>query len=485
MEPREEKIMGLAFKAVDHSHREKLTAHRVVTAGDLAKTSDASLEDWGVPKKAIAQLRQAQKKLGVGMSNPVNVTIKKTLVVMNENSKIGFGVFADQTVGDLLLQKKTRRLRWLYYNVAHIDFTDEIKEKIGLKHTIDKPGVNKEMHELNNAEVERNVKGLLKLKIKMHVSKTLRIEEMERRKARAKEFTKGKMQWANHGHGRLKVSSDEEHITDRMFEKEIRAAGYNLPKTPKAPVPRVKLNYAKLYREFLATVPDRMVEEKRMFLANVLFMDYIKDNYPNRIQKAREFLYKDFVCPSYYDTLLKLNLDYDRLQYVVSSRQPTLYTVFLNNPDTGERFFLTNYALETETTPDGMRLLLFNEDTFKRMPLSDTFAAYTAEKGLEDGNSILVRLKDIEKVILKKMPRKSKGVKKEAVTTRPRKSNRGVAPMNFDFKIKDDRLFIRLHDDKKDLIYEEFYRWLERNPKTIPTLLTALTLPIVKLEDED
>lgn len=61
-------------------------------------------------------------------------------------STLKFGKYSDLTIQQIIDQKHTQYLRWVYYNVSGIDFMEDIKRMIGIeeKDEIPKPGVNPE-----------------------------------------------------------------------------------------------------------------------------------------------------------------------------------------------------------------------------------------------------------------------------------------------------------------------------------------------------
>lgn len=70
------------------------------------------------------------------------------LRTLTGKSKLGFGKYYDSTIQELITLKHTGYLRWVYYSISGITFTDEILHTIGIhedEYRIKKPGVNPEL----------------------------------------------------------------------------------------------------------------------------------------------------------------------------------------------------------------------------------------------------------------------------------------------------------------------------------------------------
>ena len=115
-------------------------------------------------------------------------------------STLRFGKYSDLTIQQIIDQKHTQYLRWVYYNVSGIDFMEEIKRSIGIEKEdeIIKPGVNPEKgEELTNKKFNS-----MSFYTKKHIDK------MNRAKNIRKNFTISKMEIPkkselarkNHGH---------------------------------------------------------------------------------------------------------------------------------------------------------------------------------------------------------------------------------------------------------------------------------------------
>lgn len=71
------------------------------------------------------------------------------LRVLTKKSKIGWGKYANNTVGELIESKQFNELLWLYYHIQWLTYTDDLLDelKIFKEFRIEKPGVNHEMHQ--------------------------------------------------------------------------------------------------------------------------------------------------------------------------------------------------------------------------------------------------------------------------------------------------------------------------------------------------
>ena len=94
------------------------------------------------------------------------------LRTLTEKSTLGFGKFADMSVGQVIALNKTTYLRWCYYNLSGISFSDDVLKKIYLPDSfkIEKPGINPT---LGQKLSDDNFKSLHLFK-KLHVKKKTR-----------------------------------------------------------------------------------------------------------------------------------------------------------------------------------------------------------------------------------------------------------------------------------------------------------------------
>ena len=64
-------------------------------------------------------------------------------------SQLKFSKLSDYTIEQIFQIKKEQNLRWIYYNSSNINFVPEVLEMLGITHTIEKPGVDREYWETN------------------------------------------------------------------------------------------------------------------------------------------------------------------------------------------------------------------------------------------------------------------------------------------------------------------------------------------------
>jgi hypothetical protein len=135
----------------------------------------------------------------------------KLLRLLTWKSKLMFGKYPELTISQLYIGHHTRYLRWVYYNLSGISFTDDILYKIGVvtdnrDSRIEKPGMNKDLCETVNGfyrkamvkqgfdkEMDNNFRDKSKQKLKV-------IEKEEKIK-----YSKKNLQWRNQGHRFRKV----------------------------------------------------------------------------------------------------------------------------------------------------------------------------------------------------------------------------------------------------------------------------------------
>lgn len=124
------------------------------------------------------------------------------LRTMTEKSIIGFGKFTDLSVQNLIDMKKTREIRWIYFNCSMLSFQDNILDWAGIinEYRIEKPGTNKELYYKLNDEKKRIMSGFTILKKDSHTRKVLKSRMKDNRRAERFKFSKASLQAINHGH---------------------------------------------------------------------------------------------------------------------------------------------------------------------------------------------------------------------------------------------------------------------------------------------
>lgn len=129
----------------------------------------------------------------------MDVTLLRKLA---RKSLMNFGRYEYMTVQNLLDLRKTRYLRWCYFNCSMITFTDDIIKEIRIpdEYIIKKPGKKPEYDEIiNNLNKEK----MEWLSIKKQESRTKRIRKsnlVNFKKVDQIKYSKGNLQSRNHGH---------------------------------------------------------------------------------------------------------------------------------------------------------------------------------------------------------------------------------------------------------------------------------------------
>jgi hypothetical protein len=116
------------------------------------------------------------------MSNKIIITESQLSIIINEAISSGAvllrtmtrksvfhgGKYDNVAIQELLDAHKNHYLRWVYFNMSNISYTDEILEELKIfKHKIPKPGKDPEYGE----EVEEHFRRNQPLKTKMHIKK--------------------------------------------------------------------------------------------------------------------------------------------------------------------------------------------------------------------------------------------------------------------------------------------------------------------------
>lgn len=123
------------------------------------------------------------------------------LRVLTRKSKIGWGKYANNTVGELIESKQFNELLWLYYHIQWLTYTDELLDelKIFKEFRIEKPGVNHEMHQkriVNFLNFVTEGKGALIMYNRKRKKAKFNLKMMEDKEV----LSKQKLQAYNHGH---------------------------------------------------------------------------------------------------------------------------------------------------------------------------------------------------------------------------------------------------------------------------------------------
>ena len=121
---------------------------------------------------------------------------------LTEKSQLGFGMYADASISNLLDLYKFGYLRWVYFNSSNITFMDNILEiiKIPLDYRIVKPGVDRE----KGIALEQEFKDNRSFKTIAHCKKVSAAINKEKKSkilyAIGKSNSKGNLIRKNHGH---------------------------------------------------------------------------------------------------------------------------------------------------------------------------------------------------------------------------------------------------------------------------------------------
>lgn len=124
------------------------------------------------------------------------------LRTLTRKSKLGYGYYAENTVGELLDKKYYKALRYAYYCVQNINFMPDILEQLHIvgKMVIEKPGVDHEKYELSNLFAMENRRGVGKDKAKLIQYWREKRKAIRKEREASKDISQGRLQAFNHGH---------------------------------------------------------------------------------------------------------------------------------------------------------------------------------------------------------------------------------------------------------------------------------------------
>ena len=122
------------------------------------------------------------------------------LRTLTEKSVLGFGKYSDYRVGDLLGLNKTVYLRWVYYHMSMISFTDDILKQIYImdEGIILKPGKDADMYNKVNERLW-NSRKRESFYHKEHAKKRNKKKNYSNECLRRQENRKSVLQAKNHG----------------------------------------------------------------------------------------------------------------------------------------------------------------------------------------------------------------------------------------------------------------------------------------------
>lgn len=482
-EAKKQRIKGLSFHDLSDKTRDILDRKSVFTAGDLLRYTDADLVNFGIAKKEFQTIDRCLKALGLKRTGKGSdsVSRKVAVTVLGMDSIIPIGGFRGLVVRNVVDAMKYRMLRHMYYTVSYIDFTDEVKEAIGIRYAIDKPGVNKDLEVVLNDENDGRIHGRLKLKMKMAISRDMR-EEAEARASENVELSKAQLQAWNHGHAFLSdfTAGKKKRCPKydlRPFAAWIREHGYDIPRKGghRAVAGRaVALELKKLHDTFLSGSKPTLVLEGEKFIANLLFLELVDRTRPQDMETAEGVLFTEFRALTYFLMLGGMELDRATCQDMLSKRTFTFHGSIVKDPETGSPLWVKGWTLENNVNREGFPQPTFlNEDTYERVTPLEFFSrarAYSPASVAdmpEDG--IAITLDRFEAVL--------KGIcGDDGYATQEHYSGRGVHPRTYQLRVNGDdgSLSVRIVDGKRNGLFLRWDVFCRENPRLIDRIYGQL-----------
>lgn len=119
---------------------------------------------------------------------------------LTRKSKLGYGLYAEKTVGELIEKRFFTALRWAYYNVQNITYMPDIMEELHIvgKWVIDKPGVDHDKYEAYVRIAQERAMGADKARLFRYWKSKKKAKDEEYRANR--EISASRLQRYNHGH---------------------------------------------------------------------------------------------------------------------------------------------------------------------------------------------------------------------------------------------------------------------------------------------
>ena len=126
-------------------------------------------------------------------------TLLRTLTV---KSTMGFGIYKELKVGEVINLNKKQYLRWCYYNLSNITFTEDILIQLGIteEYRIEKPGKNVEHGVLLDELIFSMYSDKAQDAIKKSREKRGSAKRKKDKLFDKIRFSKGNLQRLNHGH---------------------------------------------------------------------------------------------------------------------------------------------------------------------------------------------------------------------------------------------------------------------------------------------
>lgn len=461
-----EKILGLAYMSISHDVRDKLDRNGIHTTANLLTTDDEKLNRCGIANTHIKALDKLLAKHGLKRT-PHREKEKALLRILTMDSRIGVGTLADHTVRELVELHRYRTLRRMYYTIANIDFTPEVKTIINIKVIIPKPGTDVEAMARCDEENERNLHGREKLKTIALVSKQMREETKQNRIREARTFTRAKLQAVNHGRITLKDREEKEQEKDtRLFAGTIIRHGLDglHPKQVSW-----KDRATAFFEEQKEAIPELYVRQGRDYLAWKRFTDYVRHTYPKEERLITTTTGEpSYAVPEYFRLLDGLQLPLADRQIILTKKETAISHTIVSDPATGNRIYMRGITFENEIQASDpmLRLRIFEEETFERtdadirLHRAATAQPPTMEEYAElmTKASAIISINNIE-AMLRNAVMESDGNLKTVV----RREGKGRQPTSFDLRIKGGRLQIRQHCETSAYpkMYTSFAQWAE------------------------
>ena len=150
--------------------------------------------------KRIVQITESQLTDLIKKVINEQISSAPLLRTMTYKSKFNFGKYNNQTVGEVLRIGKKHYIRYVYYNLDGISFTDEILKDVGIigddfDHRIKKPGTDPELGQ----EISKEVIRKLPLKAKSHYKRMGKSAAVGKKISDNLAFSKGILQAKNQG----------------------------------------------------------------------------------------------------------------------------------------------------------------------------------------------------------------------------------------------------------------------------------------------
>lgn len=132
----------------------------------------------------------------------IMVTEAILLRTLTPKSILWFGKHEGKSVRQIIDLRDSQYIRWIYYNVAGVSFTDEVLDMIKLpqEYEINKPGIDVDLGEKVMALAREHVDPKKRNGIAVSTKKRLKAKYTAKRKYRQKYNTKKYMQLKNQGH---------------------------------------------------------------------------------------------------------------------------------------------------------------------------------------------------------------------------------------------------------------------------------------------